>query len=415
MTDRDAALKARLKRMQWLATGLLAAMAILFVATSLVPASTRYLDIVRVFAEAALIGGLADWFAVTALFRHPLGLPIPHTAIVRNRKDDIGRALADFIGRHFLVREVVTARLDGAGLAARLGEWLVQPQNRRSVARDLSVAIGWLVRGAESGRLGDALRPSLRKLADGIPPHRIMATVIDVLASGNHAQALIDRLVEYGREQLLANKLMIRMRIKERSPWWMPKFIDEEIYDQLVGELERILSEIGDDPDHEARVRLNERLRSLKLDFSRDPDLIAKGMALRDEIFDHPEVTAFLSRIWQRGRDFLLDALEDPESEIRSAIETELELLGGRLHEDAELSQRVDGWLAEMIAYIVERYREPISRTISETIAEWDPVATSDRIELHIGRDLQFIRINGTLVGGCVGVVLYLAWTAIVG
>jgi uncharacterized membrane-anchored protein YjiN (DUF445 family) len=239
--------------------------------------------------------------------------------------------------------------------------------------------------------------------------------MIDVLASGNHAQSLIDRLIEYGREQLATNRLTIRMRIRERSPWWLPKFVDEEIYDQLVGELERILDEIGDDPDHEARIRLNERLRSLKLEFGRDPALIAKGLALRDEILDHPEVNSFLTELWGRARQYLLAALDDPDSDIRHGIEAELELLGGKLSADNELSRRVNGWLTGMIVYVVEHYREPISRTISETIAEWDPAATADRIELHIGRDLQFIRINGTLVGGCVGVVLYLAWAVIVG
>ncbi len=415
MNDNEAALRARLTRMRWVATGLLAAMAAVFVAASLLRESWPWLGLIRAFAEAALIGGLADWFAVTALFRHPLGLPIPHTAIVRRRKDDIGRALAGFIGRHFLTRDVVENRLARVDLAARLGEWLSHSNNSRMLGHDLSVAAGWLVRGAESGRLGDALKPGLRSLVDGIPPHRIFATVIDVLASGNHAQSLIDRLVEYGREQLSANKLQIRVRIKERSPWWMPKFVDEEIYDQLVGELERILNEIGDDPSHEARVMLNERLRSLKDELGRDPALIAKGTALRDEILNHPEVNRFLSELWARARDYLQRELDDPDSDIRAGIESELARLGAKLRDDSELAARINGWLSGMIVYVVEHYRDPISRTISETIAEWDPDATAQRIELHIGSDLQFIRINGTLVGGLVGVLLYLGWGAIAG
>jgi len=205
------------------------------------------------------------------------------------------------------------------------------------------------------------------------------------------------------------------MRIKDKSPWWIPKFVDEEIYDQLVGELERILNEVGDDPSHEARVMLNERLRSLQADLTRDPSLIARGNALRDEILSHPEVNRFLAELWARARDYLQQALDDPDSEISRGIEAELRRLGATLAEDSELGARINGWLSEMIVYIVERYRDPISRTISETIAEWDPVATADRIELHIGSDLQFIRINGTLVGGIVGVVLYFAWTTIVG
>lgn len=415
MNSREAALAARLSRTRYVATGLLAAMAVLFVVTSLLRPAHTWLDLVWAFSEAALIGGLADWFAVTALFRHPLGLPIPHTAIVPNRKNDIGSALADFIDRHFLTREVVQARLGGVDLAARLGEWMTVPANSVNLARDLATALDWLVRGAESGRLGEAVKPSLRGLVDSIPPHRIFATVIDVIASGNHAQSLIDRLVDYGREQLAANKLTIRMRIRERSPWWMPRFIDEEIYDQLVGELERILDEIGDDPSHEARILLNERLRALKLEIGKDPALIEKGEALRTEILDHPEVNRFLGEIWARASDFLRRELSSPRSDLRRGIELEIRTLGAGLSSDSVLGARVNGWLRDIVIYIVEHYSEPISRTISETIGEWDPSATAERIELHIGSDLQFIRINGTLVGGSVGVVLYLAWAAITG
>ncbi len=415
MSRNDAALDARLRRMRLVATGLLLAMAALFVATSLLRESWPWLGIVRAFSEAAVIGGLADWFAVTALFRHPLGLPIPHTAIVRRRKDEIGVALAEFISRHFLVREVIESRLRSVNLAERLGEWMSQPENARSLARDVGIAAGWLIRGAESGRLGAAIRPGLRSLVDGIPPHRLLAVVIEVLATGNHAQSLIDRLVEYGRDQLSANRLAIRMRIREQSPWWMPKFVDEEIYDRLVAELERILDEIGDDPDHEARALLNQRLRSLTTELRNDPALLAKGIALRQEILDHPEVNLFLNELWERTRDYLGAALEDGGSDIRQGIEEELRLLGGTIAGSSELGDRISGWLAETIVYVVEHYREPISRTISATIAEWDANATADRIELHIGSDLQFIRINGTLVGGCVGVLLYLIWGAIVG
>jgi uncharacterized membrane-anchored protein YjiN (DUF445 family) len=410
----DAALASRLQRMQWLATGLMLAMAILFVATSFLRARFPYLNLVWAFSEAALIGGLADWFAVTALFRHPLGIPIPHTAIVPNRKDEIGRALADFIAQHFMVRSVIAARLEGVDLATRLGEWMRRPGNTKGLGHDLSIAIAWLVRGAESGSLGESLKPSLRALADSIPPHRIFATVIDVLAAGNHAQGLIDKLIEYGREQLARNMPIIRLRIRDRSPWWMPKFVDEEIYDQLVGELQRILDEISADPSHEARAQINDRLKDLKYELAHDASLIAKGANLRTEILDHPEVNRFLSEIWERFSDYLQQALSNPDSDIRHGIEQELDALGKSLTEGSELGGRVNTSLAELIVYIVEHYREPISHVISETIAQWDPSATARRIELHIGRDLQFIRINGTLVGGFVGVLLYLGWSAIV-
>lgn len=414
MTETEAVMALRLRRMQWLATGLVAAMAVLFVATSLLRERYRGIDVVRAFAEAALIGGLADWFAVTALFRHPLGLPIPHTAIVPRRKDEIGRALARFIADNFLVRDVVEAQLANVDLSARLGAWIERPHNAASLSRDIGVAIEWLLRSADGGALRESAKSSLRKLADSVPAHAAFATLVDVLVSGNHAQALIDQLVVYARDQLDRNKLNIRLRIRERSPWWLPRFVDEEIYDQLVGELERVLDEIGDDPSHEARIQLNDRLRALKYALGHDENLIAKGETLRSELLDHPDVRDFVAELWNRARDLLEGELANPDSDIRRGLERELRTVGQRLSTEPEIGARLDVWLREAIVYVVEHYREPISRIVSETIAQWDAPAASRRIELHIGRDLQFIRVNGTLVGGLVGVLLYLVWAALV-
>lgn len=415
MTDTEAVLGQRLRRMQWLATGLLVTMAAAFVLTSLYRGDGLWLNLAWAFSEAALIGGLADWFAVTALFRHPLGLPIPHTAIVPNRKNEIGRALARFIGEHFLVREAVEARLRKTNLAARLGGWLAREDNARRLARDLGVALEWLTRAVDSAALRDSFRGSLREALGRMPVGTVLATLIDVLASGNHAQALIDQLVHFGREQLERNKDRIRERIKERSPWWMPKFVDEEIYDQLVGEFDRILNEVGDDRNHPARAEFNDRLRELRHGLRNDPELMRKSEVLRDEFLDHPAVREFFNDLWLRGRDALLAALAEPESPLREGLERELESIGERLSEEAEVAARLDAWLREAVIYIVVNYRVQLSEIVSDTVAEWDAASTSRRIELHIGRDLQFIRINGTLVGGLVGVALYLGWQALVG
>jgi uncharacterized membrane-anchored protein YjiN (DUF445 family) len=410
MSASEAALAARLRRMQWLATGLVAAMAIGFIAASLL--RTRYpgLAVLRAFSEAALIGGLADWFAVTALFRRPLGLPIPHTAIIPNRKNDIGRALARFVGEHFLAREVVERRLRSIDLGARLGSWLCDGRNSRLLGRDLAVALDWLMRGVDSGHLREAAKEGLHRVLQRIPPSSVIATIVDVLASGNHAQILVDQLIQFGRDQLDHKRDDIRARIRERSPWWLPKFVDEEIYDQLVGELERILNDIGDDPLHPARTQLNERLRSIKYALGNDPDLIARGESLRNDFLDHPATRQFAADIWLRARQYLQESLADDSSALRSSLEQELEAMGRTLTKDTAVRARLNRWLREGLIYIVENHREALSDIISDTVEQWDGQSTARRIELHIGRDLQFIRINGTVVGGLVGVVLYFAW-----
>ena len=413
MSSSEPELAEKLRRAQWMATGLLAAMAAVFVTTSLLLPTYPALGFVWAFSEAALIGGLADWFAVTALFRRPLGLPIPHTAIVPTRKNEIGRALAQFVGEHFLVKEAVERRLARVDLASRFGAWLDRESNAQLVSRDVGVALDWLLRSVDSAELRGAMRDGLGSLLQRIPVNEALAALIDVLASGRNAQALIDQLVHFGREQLEQNKATIRVRIEQRSPWWMPKFVDEEIYDQLVSEFEQLLNEIGDDPEHPARTDFNERLATLRDMLVNDTDLIARGEKIRGDFVNHPAVQDYFQDLWSKIRVYLQESFEDANSPIRIGVEREIRHVGRMLSDDEAAREKLDTWLKELFVYVVENYRGPLSEIISDTIEDWDAESTSKRIELHIGKDLQFIRINGTLVGGLVGIVIYLSWRAV--
>jgi uncharacterized membrane-anchored protein YjiN (DUF445 family) len=218
------------------------------------------------------------------------------------------------------------------------------------------------------------------------------------------------RLVEFSQQQLEANKEHIRARIKARSPWWLPRFVDEEIYDKLVAEFKRILAEIGADPGHEARQALNNRLKGFAMDLTADPALLAKGEALKEEFFAHPAVRGYLTDATSRVRDHFSAALRSPDSDLSVKLRQQIMELGDKLLTDPTAAQRLNRWSREIIVYLVQSYRGPVSEVISDTIARWDARATADRIELHIGRDLQFIRINGTVVGGLVGLGLHSLW-----
>ncbi len=394
--------------MRWIATGLLLAMAALFMATRLLLPRFPWLALVNAFAEAGMIGGLADWFAVTALFRHPLGLSIPHTAIVPSRKNEIGRALAGFIREHFLVREAVERRLNQVNLAERVGEWLGRPDNARRVSGDVGLALSWLIRAADNAQLRGMLESTVRASISGLPVRAGLSVVVEVLSSGQHAEAFVDHLVAIGQQQLLDNKENIRTRIRERSPWWLPRFVDEAIYDQLVAELERILSDISANPQHPARAEFTRRLHELADTLADDTRLADKTRRLKEEFFEHPAVKSYFSDLWSRLRDQICNALEQSESPLRKGIDKELRAIAARMQTDAMVSNSLDRWLKDLIIYLVDNYRRPLSDTVSETIEQWDPSATSQRIELYIGSDLQFIRISGTLVGGAAGVLIYL-------
>jgi uncharacterized membrane-anchored protein YjiN (DUF445 family) len=396
--------------MRVFATALLVAMVIALLAANALLDRWPWLGAVRAFAEAALIGGLADWFAVTALFRRPLGLPIPHTAIVPNRKDEIGRALARFIRDNFLVREAIERRLARTDLAARLGGWLAKNENAARVTRDLGAALDWLLRASDGNELRNGLGTILRGAFGAVPVSSGLAALLEVLLSGAHAQTLIDKLVELARAQLESQRVLIRVRIHERSPWWLPKFVDQQIFDELVGGLEQILDAIASDPRHPARTEIADALKSLKDSLANDPALAARSRALQTEVIEHPAVRAYAHDLWQRLDADLHAALADARSMLRLGVEREIHGIGTALASDPAVAAKLNAWLEQVLLYLVENYRDPLSEIVSETIEQWDPRATSRRIELAIGTDLQFIRVNGTVVGGLVGLLLYLGW-----
>jgi uncharacterized membrane-anchored protein YjiN (DUF445 family) len=406
----DQEAKRRLGQMRRIATLLLVAMAIALLVTNALMDRWPWLGAVRAFAEAALIGGLADWFAVTALFRRPLGLPIPHTAIVPTRKDDIGRALARFIRDNFLVREAIERRLARADLAARLGAWLAKDENAARFTRDLGAALDWLLRASDGNELRNALGATLRNAFDAVPVSTGVAALLDVLLSGAHAQTLIDKLVALARAQLESQRVSIRVRIHESSPWWLPRFVDQQIFDELVGGLEEILDAIASDPRHPARAEIATTLQSLRDSLAHDPALAARSRALQTEVIDHPAVRAYAHDLWQRLDADLRAALADPRSRLRLGVEREIRNIGAALASEPAVAAKLNAWLEPVLLYLVENYRDPLSEIVSETIEHWDPRATSRRIELAIGTDLQYIRLNGTLVGGLVGLLLYLGW-----
>jgi uncharacterized membrane-anchored protein YjiN (DUF445 family) len=410
----DPSLALRLRRTRAFATALLAGMGVVYVVTTWYLSPTPFVGALRAFAEAALVGGLADWFAVTALFRRPLGLPIPHTAIVPARKNEIGRALARFIRDHFLVREAVERRLSRTDLAARLGAWLEDGRNAARVSRDVGQALAWaLQEDGSGGALRGALGDSVRAAFDDVPVNRAVATVLEVLTTGERANDIIDQLVEFGRSELANNRVAIRVRIHEQSPWWLPKFVDQEIFDKLVGGLEELLDAIAADPKHPARQEIQLRLGALQQAMAADPELALKSRALKDELVAHPAVRGYAYELWQRLRGELAAALADQTSPLAVGLQREIGALGARLRADAALKSELDDWLKHLLLRIVENYRDPLSEIVSETIESWDAQATSRRIELNIGTDLQFIRVNGTIVGGLVGLALYLGGLAL--
>ena len=411
VTPDDEIKRVRLVRMKRVATAMLVGVAIVFVVARFYEARHPWLGYIRAFAEAAMIGGIADWFAVTALFRHPMGIPIPHTAIVPARKDRIGTALGNFVQRNFLTRDVVAGKLAAMKLGERAATWLAQPENSRKlsrhVARGLTGAAS-VMRDEDVQQMVDqGIVSRLRTLK--VAP--IIARVFELLTAGGRHQVLLDDALRLAARFLDENDGMIRERVKAESPWWVPGAVENRLGDKIVSGVEKTLVAVAADPQHPLRHRYDEAVDRFVLSLRENPDVIAKAEQIKLEMLAHPAVTEFSRTVWDDVKSRLAnyaDRLADDVESEPDQVERWLTGLGQKVLTDPELAAKLNGWLVELVTYAVEQAREEVAKLIATTVAAWDANATSRKIELQIGRDLQFIRINGTIVGGLVGVLLYM-------
>ncbi len=398
-----------LRRMKATATGLLVAVTIVFIIARVVrDGASGWLEYVEAFAEAAMVGALADWFAVTALFRHPLGIPIPHTAIIPKRKDQIGASLGEFVQENFLTEDLLNERLRNARIGARLGEWLSHPAN----ALRASAAAGDVLRGAlevvDDRAIAGSIESMVERRIRATPVAPLIAKAIDVAVENGHHQRLLDATMSGLKNFLDDNRTTFRERLQHESPWWVPENIDDRIFDKIFSGVHRFLDDVGRDHQHDVRRSIDQRVASFAQRLRDDPELIAKGEELKDELLAHPDVRAWIASLWGEIKQSLEQASIDPDSELRRRMTFSLSQLGQRLKDDAALQAKIDGWVASAGSYLVSNYRGEVSTMISSTVERWDAESTSRRLELQVGRDLQFIRINGTVVGGLAGVVIHL-------
>jgi uncharacterized membrane-anchored protein YjiN (DUF445 family) len=405
----EADRQRRLDTMKRRATGLLVLATLIYFATRMLEPRYPWLGFVRAMAEAAMVGGLADWFAVTALFRHPLGIPIPHTAIIPARKDRVGRTLAAFVQKNFLTREVIRARLQGLSIGERLASWIAQPENARTIARQAAKALS---AGAQVLRDEDIQRLIDTSVEDAIRRARvapIAGRVLSVITENNRHQELLDEALVLIARTVEQNHDLIRDRVERESPWWVPTAVDKKIYLKIVTSIENTLVEIRDDPQHPLRERFDHALRTFIENLQHSPDTEARAEALKNDLLDAEAVRRFSASLWIDAKAALLRFAEQTgeTSEEGSAIERALTAFGEAVLADPALMQKVDAFITDVAVFLVDRYQNDVADLITHTVTSWDAEVTSKRVELAIGRDLQYIRINGTLVGALAGLLIY--------
>ncbi len=407
LSTADLQRRADLRRMKRLALALLVLVTIVFLVARWQEERHGWIGYLRAFAEAAMVGALADWFAVTALFRHPLGLPIPHTAIIPNRKDQIGQSLGEFVQENFLTREVLHERLDQAHVGQRLGTWLAEDANAAKAGTAVADALRGSLEVIDDRDVGTALEGIIERKVRSTSIAPLMGRAIDLAMEGGHHHRLLDVTLSGLGGFLDDNRSTFRQRLATESPWWVPEGIDDRIFDKIYTAVHRFLADIGRNPAHEVRQAIDRRMLDFAERLKSDPGLITKLEDVKAELLEHRDVQAWLQSLWGEVKRTTLIATDDPNSELRQRIDGSLQRLGERLKAEPELQAKVDDWVRRAAGYVVDHYRGEVAEIISSTVAKWDGKATAERLELQVGRDLQFIRINGTIVGGLAGLLIY--------
>ncbi|WP_128890576.1 DUF445 domain-containing protein [Corynebacterium pelargi] len=407
----EAARRKTLRNHKLFATSLLGVAAVIFLSCQWYTAATDptpvWVGFLRAAAEAGMVGGLADWFAVTALFRYPLGLKIPHTAIVKRKKDQVGEALSDFVAENFLNATLITQKIQSANLPSHIANWLVQPANADRVSKEVGKFTARVVRALDPDDAEAVIRTAvvdkLKEPAWGPPVGKLLEDLI----KGGQVEPVVDQLVHWLHVKALGSEALIVRLLDERAPSWAPKFVNELVGDRVYRELIQWTAAVDRDKNHEARQAIRRFLHQFSEDLQHDPAMIAKVEEIKHDVMTSEPMQNIAATLWDKASATIIDTAEDPHSILRQKTrELSLEW-GHRLHEDADVRNALDRRITKAAAFLADNYAEEVTSIISETIERWDADEAADKIELMVGKDLQYIRLNGTIVGAIAGLAIY--------
>src|SRR5258706_3507359 len=407
----DAERQARLDAMKRRAPALPGVALLVFAVASFYEPLYPWLGYVRATAEASLVGGLADWFAVTALFRHPLGLPIPHTAIVATRKERIGQILGNFVQNHFLSREVIAANLRRVHPAERAAGWLADREHARQISRQFASSLVKTLDGLPPNELQDLVSQVVRNRVRTFRVAPALGKTLALALGDNRQEELLNATVKLAAEAVRNNRELIRERVREETPWWIPPVLDDKIYQKIIETVHRRLQDMVRDSSHPLRTAFADAIGDFIQRLQHSPEVIARAEALKEEWLMGAQTDELARKLWEGVRQAVRKYAASADGAATEAgpnpLDSGLAEFGVALLSNPTLLAEIDDLLIDLTAGVVEKYRHEIGGLIAQTVASWDAAATSPRFELAGGRGLQVVRINGTLVGGLVGLLIY--------
>ena len=398
------------RQMRIVATGMLVAMAAIFLIANHFDETWPWLGFVKAFAEAAMVGGLADWFAVTALFRHPLGLPIPHTAIIPRNKERIAATLASFLRDNFLTPSVVARRMRRVDVAGAAGRFLARPPAQGRLREGASRLIAHLLDALDQERLGGMVKGAVASRLRTLEVSPLLGSALEAAISDERHIPILDNVVTWVGRTLDANEDLIRDMVHTRAGWIMRLAgLDDKLAEAIIDGLRRLTIDMAVDPHHPLRSKAEEALATLAWDLQYDPEMRARVEAWKNEIVANKAVTDWVGSLWENSRAALLKAARDPEAAMAGRFGEALRQLGETVEQDKRLKRAINLFARRAVVGTVASYGDGIVTLVSDTIRGWDAQTITNRLEGAVGRDLQYIRINGTLVGGLVGLLIHTA------
>jgi len=396
--------------MKVVATGLLVVMAVVFVAARAFEPRYPWLSYVKAFAEAAMVGGLADWFAVTALFRHPLGLPIPHTAIIPRNKDRIGEALANFLKENFLIPAVVARRMRNIDLAGAAGRFLQTPAGEGNRIRaGASRLIADIFEGLDDERLGGIVKGAIASRLRNMEVSPLVGHALASAINEYRHVPMLEAAIRWTARALDANEQLIREMVHKKANWVLKiAGLDAKLADAIIDGLKKLTVEMSTDPAHPVRLKVEEALAQLANDLQTRPETRERVESIKDQLLDNQSVSLWLDTLWQKGREAIIRAARNPDAVLAGKLGEVMKSMGATLESDTRIRDAINQFARRATVGMAASYGGSIVKLVSETVRSWDARTVTARLEAAVGRDLQYIRINGTLVGGMVGLILHL-------
>jgi len=405
----DEAKRKQLRKYKAFATGLFVLMAIVFIITTILQKSngSHWIGYVRAFSEAAMVGALADWFAVTALFRHPLGLPIPHTNLIENSKQKLGDNLGSFVVSNFLSPQNIRPYIQKLKVSNFVGEWLTKEKNQEVLIKNLSDIVLDILNKLDDSTVSSFISKKVSEMTDDIKLNKIIGNGINYLLDKNDHQRIITNLSKQIKDYIIENDEMIQKRVKEGSYSFIPSFVDNKIADKIASGLADFFKEVEEDPEHDIRALITKKIYEFSTDLKEDPKWEDEFKDIKNNFLKNDKLDEYSNDIWFSIKKTLVKELQDDGSSLKNYLSKNLNEFSQNLKTDENLQNKIDHWVRVTAYKYILKNTHQFGDLISSTVGNWKGKELSEKLELEVGKDLQFIRVNGTLVGGLVGLIIY--------